>query len=96
MEMSKYGNVFVDSPRHNNTVSLYGGEASKSRRKWEKTLRHFGSARGRVREVLSQSSSDVSRRNRGTIRVQAFARSTKLPASPRPKIDSSAKNESYS
>jgi hypothetical protein len=44
--MSLYDDFPIDYPRYDNKVRVYGGERSSSRRRCEKTLRHFGSARG--------------------------------------------------
>jgi hypothetical protein len=44
--MSLYDDFPIDSPRYDNTVGVYGGERSSSRRRCDKTLRQFGSAGG--------------------------------------------------
>jgi hypothetical protein len=44
--MSQYDDFPIDSTRYDDTVRVYGGERSSSRRTCEKTLRHFGSAVG--------------------------------------------------
>jgi hypothetical protein len=44
--MSLYDDFPVDCPRYDNTVRVYGGERSSSRRICDKALTHFGLATG--------------------------------------------------
>lgn len=65
--MSLYNDFPIDSPRYDNTVRVYGGEMSSSRRTSEnpwikESAKAFRVVRGDVHEVLSWTSSGVKTR----------------------------------